>query len=385
MSYAFQTPVGRPVEACPTADIPAIGPDKWQILSALTDAADRFGLSHRPLCVLRALLTFLPERHIPEGTRAIVFPANRTLSDRLGGMPESTLRRHLATLVKTGIVSRHDSPNRKRYAKRVKGGIALAFGIDLAPLVKKARAILVAAAEAQESAERLQILRARVIALRHDLRAQDTTGQADALCNDIQKSLRRKLTETDLKTCLFSLEQALNTIVQTKDDNQDTNKMSGNDTQNERHIQGKEIINSDSEAHPTQAQSEQEGFALERKRLPCSQAEISLQDVIDTCPGFQCFFPEPVRTWRQLDDIASRLAPMMGIDQPVLSDARKRMGCIPSIVAVLYIHERLSEIKSPGGYLRHLSQNASPQGFNVAPMLAKCRAGELSADNSERI
>jgi len=381
MSYAFQTPVGRAIEPCPTPDIPAIGPDKWQLLSALTDAADRFGLTHRPLCVLRALLTFLPERHIPEGHRAIVFPANRTLSDRLGGMPESTLRRHLATLVKSGIVSRHDSPNRKRYAKRVKGGIALAFGIDLAPLVKMARAILTAAAEAQDHAERLQVLRARVISLRHDVVSQDTSGQARKLCEDVRRALRRKLTKTDLNDHLSQLERALDLCTGNTNGMHEAEEMSANDDQNERHIQGKDIINSDSEANPTSPHLRSDEIALETDKNKNSKNSVTLEEVVERCSGFQCFFPEPVRTWRQLDDIASRLAPMMGIEQPVLVEARKRMGRVPSIVAVLYIHERLADIKNPGAYLRHLSRTTPSQGFNAAPLLTKAGNGILSADN----
>ena len=68
--------------------------DKWQILDALSAAAEEFELNHRTLSVLRALITFLPAREITaELNSCIVFPSNRTLSERLHGMPESTLRR----------------------------------------------------------------------------------------------------------------------------------------------------------------------------------------------------------------------------------------------------------------------------------------------------
>ncbi|MFP7674534.1 plasmid replication protein RepC [Marivita sp. S0852] len=375
MSYAFQTPVGRPVEACPNTDIPAIGPDKWHLLSALTDAADRFGLTHRPICVLRALLTFLPERHIPQGHRAIVFPANRTLADRLGGMPESTLRRHLAALVKSGLVSRHDSPNRKRYARRVKGGIAMAFGINLAPLVTQARAILTAATEAREEAERLRVLRDRVIALRHDLVSVDRAGQAAKLCEEVRRALRRKLTKNDLTDMLHQLETAIDTCTITDPDQQQTKKMSASDNQNERHIQGKDIKKTDSETPQNQTPDKD---SLHSK----TKGTITLKEVIDRCPGFKCFFPEPVTSWRDLEEIASRLAPMMGIEAAVFIEARHRMGAGPAMIAVLYIHERLAKIENPGAYLRSLSQCATPQGFDVRPLLAALKDKKLSADNS---
>ena len=66
-------------------------------------------------------------------------PRHATLSDRAHGMPESTLRRHLAALVRAGIILRHDSPNGKRYARRGEGGeITDAYGFDLTPLVARA-------------------------------------------------------------------------------------------------------------------------------------------------------------------------------------------------------------------------------------------------------
>ena len=117
MQDTSRHPVGRPLSACLTAQVGSH--DKWALLRDLTIAAEDFGLGHRPLSVLKALLSFWPERELP-GTPggAIVFPSNRALSERLSGMPESTLRRHLAALTARGIIHRHDSANGKRFARR---------------------------------------------------------------------------------------------------------------------------------------------------------------------------------------------------------------------------------------------------------------------------
>lgn len=131
MENTFRTAFGRPKSA---TQVSCEGPDKWALLDRLTTAADCFELSHRTLTVLKALLSFLPSRHIPDGAAGIVFASNARLSERLHGMPESTLRRHLAQLVRTGLIARHDSPNRKRFARNRGGAIALAFGFDLSPL-----------------------------------------------------------------------------------------------------------------------------------------------------------------------------------------------------------------------------------------------------------
>ena len=62
MHHASQIQFGR-LETCAKMDG---GHDKWDLLSALTKAAEEFELTHRTLSVLKALMTFLPDRMIPE-------------------------------------------------------------------------------------------------------------------------------------------------------------------------------------------------------------------------------------------------------------------------------------------------------------------------------
>ena len=141
MSRTFR---GQPVEACQTAGLTA---DKWALLDALTLAAHAYRLNHRSLAVLRALLTFFPGRDIPaEPGAGVVYPSNRTLSARLNGMPESTLRRHIASLVRSGLIARRDSANCKRFARV--GGVV--FGFDLSPLAQAAPSLAERASEARQ-------------------------------------------------------------------------------------------------------------------------------------------------------------------------------------------------------------------------------------------
>src|SRR4051794_25904997 len=107
---------------------------KWTVFRALCAARRRLGLSERTLAVLDALLSFHPETAL-SGGNLVVFPSNAQLCLRAHGMAASTLRRHLAALVESGIVLRRDSPNGKRYARKGAGGeIERAFGFDLGPL-----------------------------------------------------------------------------------------------------------------------------------------------------------------------------------------------------------------------------------------------------------
>jgi replication initiation protein RepC len=55
-------------------------------------------------------------------------------------MAETSLRRHLAVRVESGLIIRRDSPNGKRYARKGEGGeIEKAFGFDLTPIVRARR------------------------------------------------------------------------------------------------------------------------------------------------------------------------------------------------------------------------------------------------------
>lgn len=63
----------------------------------------RFSLSDRDLTVLNALLSFHKGTSLSDNANLVVFPSNRALGERAHGMAESTLRRHLAVLVRSGL------------------------------------------------------------------------------------------------------------------------------------------------------------------------------------------------------------------------------------------------------------------------------------------
>ena len=365
MKTTFRTVIGRPEEAVRT---PAEGPDKWVLLDRLTTAAEDFELSHRTLTVLKALLSFLPTREIPDGPAGIVFASNARLSERLHGMPESTLRRHLSRLVQLGLLLRHDSPNRKRFARNHGGEIALAFGFDLSPLVVQAQVIEDAAREAEARHARLLAQRDRVLVLRHALIRQ---GGADALVAKVGRELRRKPDAARLDAVERELRSALAlTEVHAEEDSAaaaTTGQVSAKDSQNERHIQDSTKSHTDSEsARPK-----------ETARRPADNATpsvkdkgVTLQDVLEACKEMRAFFPERLRDWHDLVRVGDRIAPMLGIDPPVLLEAKRDMGAESAAVTVVCLLEKAATIRSPGAYLRRLTQMARDGRFSLSPMLA---------------
>ena len=81
-------------------------------------------------------------------------------------MPASTLRRLLAVLVEAGLIVRRDSPNGKRYARKGRGGgITLAFGFDLAPLVVRAEEFERLAQEIEAEVRAVRLAKERIYSL----------------------------------------------------------------------------------------------------------------------------------------------------------------------------------------------------------------------------
>lgn len=142
---------------------------KWPVFRDLTTARAAYGLSDRDLSVLNAMLTFLPTDQLDPDAGLIVFPPNATLSARAHGMPESTLRRHIARLVQSSVIRRHDSPNGKRFARRDRSGaISRAFGFDLSPLLSKAEDIAATARAAEDLAQKTKLLRETCVLMLRD-------------------------------------------------------------------------------------------------------------------------------------------------------------------------------------------------------------------------
>ncbi|WP_092427340.1 plasmid replication protein RepC [Alloyangia pacifica] len=361
-------PVGRPVSACLTAQVGSH--DKWALLRDLTTAAEDFGLGHRPLSVLKALLSFWPERELPaEPGSAIVFPSNRTLSERLSGMPESTLRRHLAKLVESGIVSRHDSPNGKRFARRAGAEIGIAFGFDLSPLARAAAALERAVAEATLRRERMAVLRARLGMLRQQLLDQEAPEE---LLEAARLLLRRKCSEEGLRAIVTRLEAEIPAagskaapVEILTHHGRESAQLSASNSQNERHIQESDRSYSDSDSAriAKDAPVESSGSAEKDVRL-------TLAMIAETCSEYRSFFPDAPKGWHELVAISNRLAPMMGIEPPVLHEAQRIMGAERAAATLLCLLERHEDIRKPGAYLRRLTQIARNGAFSVTSMLS---------------
>ncbi|WP_183077555.1 plasmid replication protein RepC [Paenirhodobacter hankyongi] len=390
MQHISTTPFGRrPVaaghlaqRALAEAPLPATAPDKWAILRDLTAARAAFGISDRDLAVLSALVSFHPHLQLAEGDGTIVFPSNAALGERTHGMAESTLRRHLAALVRAGLVLRHDSPNGKRYAARgMDGGLAVAFGFDLRPLLVRATEIAAAAEAARAANLRLKRLRESVVLRLRDASkliafGEELGGNWDALADRARlmaRCLRRKLDAGALEA--LGLEAAdLLEAVNARLSPVESEEMSGNALESERHIQDSNRLLSESEPS-----SEQEGLAeAEAPEPDRAVPKLPLYLVLKSCPDLLDYAPHGVDSWHELVGVADFVRPMLGISADAWREARATMGDGAAAVTLACMLQRASEIRSPGGYLRSLSAKAAAGGFSPGPMVMAL----LRADNT---
>jgi replication initiation protein RepC len=355
-----------------SAPAPLTTPDKWAVLRDLTAARLDFGLTDRDLTVLAALLSFHPGKDLSDDDHLMVFPSNRSLSDRAHGMAESTLRRHIGALVRAGLILRNDSPNGKRYATRdISGALDHVFGFNLRPLLVRAAQIAIRADQARDKALRLRRQREMaVIALRDAMKLIDWCRNLypadwDALSDSarlLQRDLRRKL-DHDALIALTQDANALLVIAKSHVPSPEPTEMSGSDSQNERHYQNSDKEDLDSEP------AEQ---TLKRPPVldqPPAPPNLPLHIVLKAVPEFTLYAEGGVDNWRDLVKTAHHLRPMMGIDPDVWDQALRNMGPEVAAITLACMLQNSTKIARPGGYLRTLTAKAAAGTFSPGPMV----------------
>lgn len=389
MGYEPKTPFGRTTELYHIArtliepQIPAHGVDKWQALAELSEARTEFGLSNRELGTLRGLLTFHPETMLCGSTsKPIVYPSNKVLSERLNGMPLSTLRRHLASLVRSGIIIRRDSPNGKRYVRR-RDGDPVTFGFDLTPLAARFQEFCTISEKIRAIRLRLTKLRQELKLMRRDLAGLAVLGETERPGNNLWKTLadiaslvsrdlRRALSEPEMVSIRRKLRLALDQARSALEGTIHPLETSTRESQNERHHQNsnKELTEFEDEPKRNRQpqyvnKGDQPNYIKNNERDPSTPFRI----VLNACSQIKVYTIDPIRHWHDLFNAAMKICPSIGINQNVWNDAVKVLGQKEAAIVVCAILERFNEIRSPGGYLRALTKKASDNAFSSGPML----------------
>ncbi|MEP3334097.1 plasmid replication protein RepC [Sedimentitalea sp.] len=400
MGYTPVTPFRRTMDAVllkhqahAEKELPPSGANKWEVLRELAAAREALALSDRDMTVLQALVSFY-QGTILGGNNAslVVHPSNKSICERLNGMPSSTMRRHLARLVHAGIVLRRDSPNGKRYARRY-GDEKVAFGFDLSPLVARFEEFCTVAEVAREAETRFKRLRETVSLMRRDLAGLAEYGKSarpelavwdrfSDLAVRTARNLRRKLSIEDLANSEVSLGMALEEARDILDPPETTN-MSTSESHNEQHYQNS---NKDSyESEPclrkatgtdvvTKSQSNSQDDGEKQKDAEDAGVDGGLPNVplglvLASCREILTYADGGIRHWHELVRAAAIVRPMMGISPSAWDEAKRDMGPEEASVVIAAMLERFSDIRSPGGYLRNLSSKAALGEFSCGPMV----------------
>jgi replication initiation protein RepC len=380
--------VQRDVRECPQGK-PV---HKWQVFRNICEARTSLPVSDRGLAVLNALLSFHPDTVLTAGAAdLVVFPSNRLLSLRAHGMAASTLRRHLAGLVDSGLVLRRDSPKGKRYARKATSGdIEQAFGFDLGPIVARADEFAALAEAAIARRQALTVLRERITLARRDIAKMIATGVEQGVAADwasyhrtfraIMARFPRVPTSEVLGPIvaeLASLAAAIVNILEQDLDPIEPGPPNSPADQSQNSAPERPDL---SDPDPGPGAPETAGA-----EQPRSAGAIPIRMVVEVCPDIVDYARGGIRTSQDLIATASTVRPMLGISPSAWDEACAAMGDGQASAVLAAILQRGAAIKNPGGYLRILARRAAAGEFSVWPMLMALRRQGRAANDRDRL
>jgi replication initiation protein RepC len=359
---------------------PTISVDKWKLFRSLCEARKLFGVSDRTLAVLNALLSFYPKTELSDENGLVVFPSNSQLSLRTHGMADTTLRRHLAALVDAGLISRKDSPNGKRYARKGRGGgISDAFGFSLGPLLARAEQIVRMADEVITERLHHKRLKEQVSLCRRDITKLIDTGLHEGLSGDwlamrvrfgtLCIALPRVPQTSEIEALLEILEKFRDELVKSLETYANLPNQSANDSHIGGHIQSSETNPiSESECGPSPATEPSVPVVLSQNAAPART--FPLEMVRQACPEIAMYGPGgSISSWRDLIVAAQVVRSMLDISTSAYQRSCEVMGLENTAAVLACMLERAAQISSAGGYLRDLTRRAETGGFSLGPML----------------
>jgi replication initiation protein RepC len=361
-----------------SADIPAGKTvDKWQVYRDLCEGKSIIGVSDRALAILSALLSFHPGNELSEEEGLVVFPSNRQLALRAHGMSDTTLRRHLAALVDSGVIVRRDSPNGKRYARKDgAGGFEDAFGLSLAPMLARAEEFAQAAAKVRADAQALRLTREKITLLRRDIGKlievafeEGVRGNWKELWQRFRSVVEAIPRRADV-AILTPLLEKLAVIRQDIDKLLELHLNGENMIGNESHIRRHQSTSKTNDHLEFEPASEKSTASTEDNLQPREhEGRYPLGLVMRACPQMEAYAPEGIQSWRDFCTTAAQVRGYLGVSPSAYADALEILGQEGAATVIACLLERSGEITSAGGYLRALTEKARSGQFTIGPML----------------
>ena len=117
------------------------------------------------------------------------------------------------------------------------------------------------------------------------------------------------------------------------------------------------------------APSARHGPAPNLDRDPPSQRRFPLGMVLEACPDIVDYARHGISSWRDFVATAGLVRSVLGISPSAWEEASAVLGDEDAAVVVAAILQRAEAIKSPGGYLRNLTERARAGQFSTGPVL----------------
>jgi replication initiation protein RepC len=332
---------------------------RWHALNIVQSIKESLGLRDRDIAVLRGLLTFIRPEEWLNGL--MVYASNASLQSRCDGIDERTLRRRLAKLCDAGLVTRHQSPNRKRYVVRdEQNQVILAYGFDLLPLRNCIAQLELRAAEQRvEEAKILSlkaILRDRLYKLTTYFQTSGSTSSDLRMYNSL---LRRKASVEALTESIYDLENILSTLDNSNKTSATATSLTDSVRQTDRHIQSSNKEYNDKE------EAEEK---LEAYTTTTNVNEIGFRECLDASTSAMEYTTEKPQNWSDLDRLALLLGPAIGLAPSLITKAYQVMGKRGGTLAILGMVQAFPRIKKPNNYLQAILTKASSVGLNIQKM-----------------
>lgn len=91
--------------------------------------------------------------------------------------------------------------------------------------------------------------------------------------------------------------------------------------------------------------------------------------VLEACSDVSHYARHGITSWRDLVTTAELVRSVLGVSPSAWEDACSILGEEDAAIVVAAILQRAEAIKSPGGYLRNLTERARAGEFSVGPVL----------------
>jgi replication initiation protein RepC len=91
--------------------------------------------------------------------------------------------------------------------------------------------------------------------------------------------------------------------------------------------------------------------------------------VLEACPDIVDYARHGIASWRDLASTAALVRSMLGISPSAWDEAVEAMGEEYAAITVAAILQKAEAVRSPGGYLRNLTERARAGQFSLGPVL----------------